>query len=409
MISATSNSAAGHRPWLEHPGMRPEFAWSDPRIRGIAWQALVVAIVGATIALVAIQTAANLKMRSIASGFEYLSRAAEFEISPGPLSYSSRDTYARALGVGLLNTLRVSLLGILIATSLGLLIGVARLSNIWVVSAVSRAYVEVVRNTPLLLQLLFWYSLSRSLPLPGNALSPLPGVFLCLRGLYLPTFVCHDGYRWFGGMLLALVILVPPILVFSRRRREQTGRALPTIRWVIGVAVVLLAAAIAVGRPVIAIERPVLSGFDFRGGISVSPEFGALLIGLSTYTAAFIGEIVRGGILAVDPGQTEAAVALGMGRVKVLRLVILPQALRVIVPPTSSQFLNLAKNSSLAVAIGYPDLISITNTTLNQTGQAIEAITLAMLVYLAFSLASSLAMNLYHGTVARRGSREHSQ
>lgn len=377
--------------------MGPRLSWSDPRTRAVVWQMVVVATVCALIALVAIQTAANLKARSIASGFDYLSRAAGFEISPGPLSFSSRDTYARALGLGLLNTLRVSLLGILISTALGLLIGIARLSNVWVVSTLSRAYVEVLRNTPLLLQLLFWYSLSQALPGPHNALSPLPGVFLCLRGLFLPSLAWHCGYLWLVGALLALVILIPPLRARSRQLRERTGRGLPTTRLLAGAAVVLLSAAIVIGRPVVSVERPALIGFDFRGGMSISPEFAALLIGLSTYTAAFIGEIVRGGILAVDRGQTEAAAALGLSRGKVLRLVVLPQALRVIIPPTTSQFLNLVKNSSLAVAIGYPDLISITNTTLNQTGQAIEAITLAMIVYLAISLSISLAMNLYNG------------
>jgi general L-amino acid transport system permease protein len=383
--------------------LRPRLSWSDARTRAIVWQMVAVAIVCAIIAIVAIQTASNLRQRGIASGFDYLSRAAGFEISAGPLSYSSRDTYARALGLGLLNTLRVALLGILIATALGLLIGVARLSKIWVVSTMARAYVEVFRNTPLLLQLLFWYSLSRSLPGPRDALNPLPGVFLCLRGLFLPSLTCHDGYLWLGGALLAFVIFVPVVIARSRHRRERTGGGLPTTRLLAGAAVVLLSAAILFGRPVVTVERPALMGFDFRGGISISPEFAALLIGLSTYTAAFIGEIVRGGVLAVDRGQTEAAAALGLSRGKILRLVVLPQALRVIVPPTTSQFLNLAKNSSLAVAIGYPDLISITNTTLNQTGQAIEAITLAMICYLAISLTISLAMNLYDGAVAWRG------
>jgi len=301
-----------------------------PRTRAVAWQVAVVALVVAIAAAVAVQTAANLELRGIASGFGYLTRAAGFEISRGPIAYSSRDTYARALGVGFLNTIRVSLLAIVIATALGLLIGVARLSNIWIVAALSKAYVEVMRNTPLLLQLLFWYAVSQALPDPRHALNPLPGVFLCFRGLYLPS-------------------LAGP---------------------------------------------PVFAGFDFHGGIAISPEFAALLIGLSTCTAAFIGEIVRGGILAVGKGQTEAAASLGFSRGQRLWLIVFPQALRVIVPPTTSQFLNLVKNSSLAVAIGYPDLLSITSTTLNQTGQAIEAIALAALVYLTISLTISLFMNL---------------
>jgi general L-amino acid transport system permease protein len=307
---------------------------------------VVVVVVCALVAIVATQIAANLRQRGIASGFDYLSRTAGFEIATGLLSYSSRDTYARALALGLLNTLQVALLGILIATLLGLAIGVARLSKIWVISMMARAYVEAIRNTPLLLQLLFWYSLSQSLPSPREALHPFPGVFLCFRGLFLPGPAWHDGS--------------------------------------------------------LGLDYPTLVGFGFQAGTSISPEFAALLIGLSTCTAAFIGEIVRGGILSVSRGQTEAAAALGLSRAKALRLVVLPQALPVIVPPTTSQFLNLTKNSSLAVAIGYPDLISITNTTLNQTGQAIEAIALVMVVYLGISLMISLAMSRYEGAVARR-------
>ena len=304
-------------------------------------------IVGA----VAFQTVTNLRARGIASGFDFLGRAAGFEIARGPIEFSSRDTYARALLVGLVNTLRVSLLGIGLATTLGVALGVARLSNVWVVSAIARAYVEVIRNTPLLLQLLFWYSLAQALPGPRDALNPLPGVFLCFRGLFFPGPIWQADYPW------------------------------------------------------IAIDRPVLAGFGFQGGASVSPEFAALLVGLTTYTAAMIGEIVRGGVLAVDKGQSEAAAALGLSRARILRLVVLPQALRVIIPPTASQYLNVVKNSSLAVAIGYPDLLSITNTTLNQTGQAIEAIALAMAVYLLISLSLSLAMNGYNAAILRRGGR----
>jgi general L-amino acid transport system permease protein len=307
---------------------------------------VAVAATAAAIAAVAMQTAENLKLRGIASGFDYLHRAAGFEIASGPLPYSSRDTYAQALVVGVFNTLRVSALGIVAATGLGLIIGVARLSTIRIASTLASAYVEVLRNTPLLLQLFFWYTLSQSLPAPKDALNPFAGVFLCFRGLYMPALTWNDGE--------------------------------PSMEW------------------------PELVGFDFSGGTSISPEFAALLIGLTTYTAAFIGEIVRGGILAVDQGQKDAAAALGLSRGRVLRLIVLPQALPVIIPPATSQFLNLVKNSSLAVAIGYPDLISITSVTLNQTGQAIEALTLAMIIYLAISLTISVFMNVYNRTVQRR-------
>jgi general L-amino acid transport system permease protein len=331
--------------------IRSRLSWTDSRTRAAVWQIAVVAVVVAVVIAVANQTANNLRARGIASGFAFLGRAAGFEISKGPIEFSSRDTYARALVVGLLNTLRVASLGIVLATALGVVIGVARLANVWVVSTIARGYLEVMRNTPLLLQLLFWYSLSQALPGPREALNPLPGVYLCFRGLFLPRLIWHAGYAW----------------------------------------------------P--AVERPVLVGFGFQGGASISPEFAALLVGLTTYTGALIGEIVRGGILAVDRGQSEAAAALGLTRAKILRLVVLPQALRVIIPPTTSQFLNLLKNSSLAVAIGYPDLMTITNTTLNQTGQAIEAIALAMGVYLAVSVSVSLSMNAYNAAVLRRGGR----
>jgi general L-amino acid transport system permease protein len=375
--------------------------WNDPRFRAILVQTIIVAIVCAFFGLVAMQTASNLRTRSIASGFHFLGRAAGFEISAGPLSYSSRDSYARALTIGLVNTIRVSLLGILLATALGLLIGVGRLSKIWVISTLASAYVEIIRNTPLLLQLLFWYSLSQALPSPSHALRPLPGIFLCVRGLFIPSLTWQGGFFWIGSALLIFKIFVLFVPTRSRRLREETGRGLPTARLLIGLATILLSAAVLIGHPRIAVERPALMGFNFHGGMSISPEFAALLIGLSTYTAAFIGETIRGGILAIDPGQTEAASALGLSRVKILRLVVLPQALRVILPPTTSQFLNLAKNSSLAVAIGYPDLISITSTTLNQTGQAIEAIAIAMFVYLTISLAISLVMNLYEGRLVQ--------
>jgi len=395
MSTTLPNAAAAQRSWSKPPQSEPRLSWSNPRTRAIVWQIAVVAIMCVIVTLIAIQTAANLKARSITSGFGYLSRATGFEISPGPLAYSSRNSYARALELGLINTLRVSFLAILTSAVLGVLIGVARLSNVWVLATVSRLYVEALRNTPLLLQLLFWYSLSQMLPDPRHALSLIPGVFLCLRGLYLPSLAWHGGQLWLVGVLVALLIIAPPILARSQRRRDQTEDRLLTLPRVTGTLLALLSAAIIIVRPMVTIERPVLAGFDFHGGLSVSPEFAALLIGLSTYTAAFIGEIVRGGILAVNRGQTEAAAALGLSRGQILRRVVLPQDLPVIIPPATSQFMGLVKNSSLAVAIGYPDLISITSTTLNQTGQAIEAITIVMILYLAISLAISLGMNLY--------------
>jgi general L-amino acid transport system permease protein len=342
-------SALLHPAGAAAPAPRPRLRWSEPRTRALVVQAIVVLVVGALILGVALQTATNLRLRGIASGFGYLSRSSGYQIAESVIAYSSRDSYARALTVGLVNTVRVAALAIVISTALGVFVAVARLSKLWVCSALGRAYVEVVRNTPLLLQLLFWYSLSQALPGTHEAWNPLPGVFLCERGLYLPRVVMSVGH--------------------------------------------------------LALEQPTLARFDFVGGTAISPEFGALLIGLSIYSAAFIGEIVRGAVLSVDRGQTEAAAALGLSRARVLRLVVVPQSLPMIVPPLTSQFVGLVKNSSLGVAIGYPDLLSITNTTLSQNGQAIEAISIAMGVYLGVSLAVSLAMNLYNHRPMRRGQR----
>jgi len=390
-------SQAAPRPG--RPPRRPPISLRDARTRSVLWQAVAVAIACAIIVLVGIQTAANLKQRGITSGFDYLGRAAGFELPPGPVPYASRDSYARALVLGLANTLRVSLLGILIATALGVAIGVARLSTIWVFATISRLYVELVRNTPLMLQLLFWYALSQALPGPKEALNPLPGVYLCIRGLFLPGLVWHGIHPWVGGGMLGVGVLVPVALAITSDRWETAADESRARRLLAGGAVALVCVAVVLGSG-FSVERPSLAVFNFRGGLSVSPEFAALLIGLSTYTAAFIAEIVRGGIVAVGRGQKEAAAALGLSRGRALRLVVLPQALRVIIPPTTSQFLNLAKNSSLAVAIGYSDVMSVTDATLNQTGQAVEAIALAICVYLGMNLIISFAMNLYNARVA---------
>jgi general L-amino acid transport system permease protein len=382
---------------------RVRLSWTDPGFRAIAWQVIVVGGVTLGIVGLALQTAANLQARGIVSGFDFLIREAGFDIPVGWIAFEASDSYARALLLGLTNTLRVAALGVALATVLGLLVGIARFSRIWIIATLARLYVEIMRNTPLLLQLLFWYAIFQGLPRPRDALHPLPGFYLTLRGLYVPSIAWHDGFAW---MLLAVVatFLVTIILAsVSRQRRDKTGQPLPTIRMVTVFGAIAIAFAIAFGRPEFVLSIPELTGFDFSGGTMLSPEFAALLLGLTTYTAAFIGEIVRGGILAIDKGQTEAAAALGISRGAILRLVVLPQALRVIIPPTTSQYLNLTKNSSLAVAIGYPDLISVANTSMNQTGQAIEVIAIAMAFYLTVSLAISLAMNAYNRAVALPG------
>jgi general L-amino acid transport system permease protein len=321
-----------------------------PGARAILYQGLLAAAVGLAAWYFASNTAENLWQRQIASGFGFLAREAGFEIGETTiLSFDGADSYLKAIAVGFLNTLRVSALSIVLSTLLGVLLGLARLSLNWLLARLAAGYVEVIRNVPLVVQLFFWYSvITEILPAPAEALSPLPGVFLSNRGLAFPIFVA-----------------VAPITV----------------------------------------EYPVLTGFDFSGGGLLSPEFTALLLGLTLYTAAFIAEIVRAGILAVERGQFEAAYSLGLNRRQVMRYIVLPQALRVIVPPVTSQYLNCTKNSSLAVAIGYPDLVSIANTTINQTGQAIEGILVIMVVYLTISLVISAFMNWYNRRFALRGTQ----
>ncbi len=310
------------------------------KAKRVAYQAAAIAVALGVAWFFISNTIANLEERRIASGFGFLGREAGFEIGESAfLRYSAADSYFRALAVGLTNTLAVALIGIVLATGLGTVIGLCRLTKNFLLRSLAAAYIEFMRNVPLLVQLFFWYAvITEGLPHAREALSPLPGVFLSNRGIFFPTF---------------------------------TG-------------------------------VPELQGFNFAGGAALTPEYAALLIGLATYTAAFIAEIVRAGIQAVDRGQSEAAHALGLSRPHAMRLVILPQALRVIVPPMTSQYLNLTKNSSLAVAIGYPDLVSIANTTMNQTGQAIEGIAIIMAVYLTISLSISAFMNWYNARMALR-------
>jgi general L-amino acid transport system permease protein len=350
-------------------------------------------------------TAHNLEARRIASGFGFLAREAGFEIGETPfLSYGAADTYARAIAVGLINTFRVALIGVVLATVLGTLIGLARLSHNWLLARLAAGYVELLRNVPLLVQLFFLYAIiTENLPGPRDALSPLPGVYLSNRGFAFPAPEAHPVHAWIGPALVAGAVLAWLAARWGRRRHARTGRPFPALA--VGAALMLglpLAAFLAAGAP-LSLARPELQGFNFAGGGALTPEFATLLGGLTLYTAAFIAEIVRAGVLAVDRGQSEAAHSLGLSRRRTTHLVILPQALRVIVPPLTSQYLNLTKNSSLAVAIGYPDLVSIANTTMNQTGQAIEGIAIIMAVYLTISLSISALMNWYNSRIALKG------
>ena len=342
----------------------------------------------------------NLQTRQIQTGFDYLSREAGFEIAEKQIEYQASDSYGRAFLVGLANTLLVAGIGVILATLLGTLVGIARLSPNWLLAKIASSYVEVMRNVPLLLQLFVWYGLfTELLPSVNEAIAFGDWLFISQRGFRFAWPAEHPAWSAVGWGLLAGIALALGWKSLARRRQLRTGLQWP-VAWpsaLLIVGVPLLAWAL-MGAPT-EIDRPVLEGFDFLGGKVLSPEFAAILIGLSTYTAAFIAEVVRAGIMAVDRGQTEASMALGLSPGQRLRLVTLPQALRVIIPPMTSQYLNLTKNSSLAVAIGYPELVAVSNTTMNQTGQAIEAIALLMAVYLTISLAISAFMNWYNNRV----------
>ncbi len=376
--------------------------WRDPRLRALLFQALVLAGVGALALFILGNTLDNLERRGITSGFEFLSSTAGFGIIQSLIQYSEESSYGRAFLVGLLNTLLVAGLGIVLATLLGFVIGIARLSRNWLVSHLAAAYIEVFRNIPLLLQIFFWYfAVLQALPSPRQSLSLGDMVFLNIRGLYLPEPVPEQAFWWIPATLLAGIVVTIVLVRWAHRRRDSTGQAFHTVYASLGLLLIpTLLASVVTGFP-ITWEYAVLKGFNFRGGLVLIPEFIALLMALSIYTAAFIAEIVRAGILSVSQGQTEAAHALGLRPAQTLRLVVIPQAMRVIIPPLTNQYLNLTKNSSLAAAIAYPDLVSVfAGTVLNQTGQAIEVIAITMAVYLSISLTIALIMNWYNRRVA---------
>ena len=379
---------------------RRRLSWNDPGVRSVIYQILAVAVVGGVGWYLVHNTMHNLSVRNITTGFGFLSREAGFAIGETPISYTPADTYSRAISVGLLNTLRVALIGIILATLLGTIIGIARLSKNWLIRKISSVYVEVMRNIPLLLQLFFWYAIiSETMPGPRKAYHPLPGVFVSNRGIQMPT-IQGDGLIWlFAGILLAILAIIG-LSRWARQRQARTGQTFPMVRWAVGLLVICPLTVWFVSGTGLALEVPVLKGFNFVGGMTLTPEFAALLFGLVIYTSGFIAEVVRSGIQSVGRGQWEAAGALGLKNTLVLRLVVLPQALRVIIPPMTSQYLNITKNSSLAVAIGYPDIVSVINTTLNQTGQAIEGILMIMAAYLTVSLSISVFMNWYNKRIA---------
>ncbi|EGQ7865249.1 amino acid ABC transporter permease [Vibrio parahaemolyticus] len=344
----------------------------------------------------------NLDARGIATGFGFLNQEAGFGIGLTLIEYNETYSYGRTFIVGLLNTALVSVLGIILATAIGFTMGVARLSTNWLVSRLAAVYIETFRNIPLLLQIFFWYfAVLQALPSARQSLSLGEAIFLNVRGLYFPAPVFNEG----SGVVIAAFVIgliaTISISIWARNKQRLTGQQTPMGRIGLGLLVGLPLLVYFVSGMPISLEFPELKGFNFKGGISIIPELAALLLALSVYTAAFIAEIVRSGINAVSHGQTEAAMSLGLPRAKTLKLVVIPQALRIIIPPLTSQYLNLTKNSSLAMAIGYPDLVSVfAGTTLNQTGQAIEIIAMTMGVYLTLSLLTSALMNLYNRKVA---------
>jgi general L-amino acid transport system permease protein len=375
---------------------------NNPKVRGIAYQAVLCALIVFLVWGAVSNAIDNLARAKIASGFGFWENTAGFDISQSLIEYSTASTYGRAFWVGLINTLVVAGLGIVFATILGFIIGIARLSKNWLVARLAGGYVEIIRNLPLLLQLLFWYNaVLKALPGIRESFALPGGIFLNNRGLFVPQPMPQPGFAAFEIALVLGIAGAIAYRIWAKRRQMRTGQQAPVLWVTLGLVIALpLAVLAATGFP-IAFDFPEAGRFNIRGGIEVLPEFMALLFGLVIYTAAFIAEVVRAGILSVPKGQTEAAYSLGLRPKPTLRLVVVPQAMRVIIPPLTSQYLNLTKNSSLAVAIGYPDLVQIfAGTVLNQTGQAVEVIVITMAVYLTISLVTSGLMNLYNSRMA---------
>ena len=380
---------------------RRSWSWRSKAFRGVVYQVIAVSVIALVAWYLTSNTLTNLRIRGIQSGFDFLSQPAGFGIGETVIEFDSSNPYWKAFLVGLTNTLRVALIGILIATLLGTAIGIGRLSRNFLLRALCTAYVELFRNIPVLLQLLMWYLLlNELLPPVSEALNPAPGMFLSKGGFAFPVPVWAAGFEFIVAGAFAGVALAWLYRLWALAQFALTGRARAVYWPALAIIVVCVAAGwLAAGTPT-ALDMPEKTEFNVTGGGAVTPEFLALTLGLAIYTAAFIAEIVRSGIQAVPWGQIEAASSLGLTRNRQLKLVLLPQALRVIIPPLTNQYLNLTKNSSLAVAVGYPDLVSISNTTLNQTGRAVECITIIMAVYLTLSLSMAALMNWYNARAA---------
>ncbi len=374
--------------------------WSDERARAALFQILVVLGLALFLAFIVSNTIANLQSRGMEPGFGFLTDQAFFDINQKLIEYSSTSTFGRALIVGLLNTLLVSALGIIAATVIGFSAGVMRLSHNWLLSRLVTAYVEATRNVPVLLQIIFWWGILTGLPRVRESLSLGDAVILNNRGVRFPAPILEDGFGWVILAFVAAIVATVALVRWTRRRQAATGETFPV--FLVGLALLILlplAAYFIFGQP-LEWDLPRRMRFNYAGGINVTPELVALWFALSIYTGSFISEIVRSGILAVSKGQTEAAYAIGLSPGVTMRKIVIPQAMRVIIPPLTSQYLNLTKNSSLAIAIGYQDLVSIGGTILNQSGQAIEVVGIWMAVYLSLSLLTSGFMNWYNKRIA---------
>ena len=388
-------------PGIDQAAKKPS-KLNDPRYRAWVFQILASLTVAGFIYWLVNNTLHNMELRGISTGFAFLNNQAGFGVLQSLIEYDETHTYGRTFVVGLLNTLLVSGLGIFFATIIGFTIGVARLSHNWLVNRLAMTYIEIFRNIPLLLQIFFWYfAVAINLPGPREAMKISDLAFLSNRGLFIPRPVFEEGFGVTALTILFAVVFVFFLVRWARCRRELTGQSFHTVYVSLGILLGLPAIAfIATGKP-LSWNIPEMGGFSFSGGLAVIPELFALTLALSVYTGAFIAETVRSGIQAVAHGQTEAARALGLKHSWTLRLIVIPQAMRVIIPPLTSQYLNLAKNSSLAAAIGYPDLVAVfAGTTLNQTGQAVEVISITMAVYLTMSLVISIFMNWYNAKMA---------
>ena len=370
----------------------------DEKVRGILYQLITIVAFAALALYIAHNTAQNIEARGIKSGFDFLNQSSGFDITESPIPYSTKSTHWDVYKVGLINTLIISFFGIILTSILGLILGVARLSSNWIISRLAATYIETFRNIPVLLQILFWYNVVlAAMPSVRQSYSFFNSIFINQRGIFIPKPIFLDGSIYIGISVIVALVLGWFVHKWAKKRLEETGKEFPLFLTNLAILILLpLITYFVTGKPV-EFDYPVLKGFNFEGGKTYTPEFLALLFALTIYTATFIAEAIRSGIEAVSKGQKEAAQALGLSKMQSLKLVILPQAIRVAIPPIISQYLNLIKNSSLAAAIGYPELVTVfAGTSLNVTGQALEIIAITMGTYLVISIIVSLVLNWFN-------------